>query len=80
MKRRYVCAECGEPVQSSAKDTKIEHGRTLGTFACPRHPRRKATVSVDESGGHEDGGAKMRRETPVSKVRHTRVAVVMVKE
>lgn len=65
MRRTYVCAECGEAAR--------REGTGLGTWTCPKHPRRFVAVTRDFSAGKE--ADRNSREVAVTVTRHTKVKV-----
>ena len=63
--RIYVCAECGGSV--------VQSGTGLGTWTCPKHPKRFLSVTRRVDSGKEAERSSMWSSVPV--VRHTRVRV-----
>jgi hypothetical protein len=64
--RQYQCSECHRALTKG--------GTGLGTWTCPNHPERWASVVKDLSGGQED--RKSDREIGCTVKRHTKVRVV----
>lgn len=65
--RQYVCASCGRALSKS--------GSGLGTWTCPEHPERWASVVKDLSGGKEESLKRGEHQVGCSVRRHTEVRV-----
>jgi hypothetical protein len=67
VQRIYVCAECGGAV--------TQCGTGLGTWTCPKHPKRLLNVERRVDSGKEAERSSMWAGVPV--VRHTKVRAVL---